>query len=78
MEGERLVTNKCLIMTFGIGNVGLALPTVGKHAPQFTEIPVLVAAVLEQLDPVIRNAHRQTVRESNATFIDGPAQPRHA
>ena len=77
-ERERLVADQRLVVAFGVGDGGLAVAAVGEHAPEFVEIPVLVAAVLEQLDPVVRDAHGEAVGEADAAVFDRPAEARHA
>ena len=77
-ERQRIVADQRLIVALGIGDGGLAPPPVGEHTPQLAKIPILVALVLEQLDPVIGHAHRKPMGETHPTLGDRPAQPRHA
>ena len=56
-ECERLITDKRLVMALCVGDGCFTITTVRENSPQLTDVPVLVTAVLEQLDPVVRNAH---------------------
>ena len=77
-ERERLVTDERLIVAFGVSDGGLAVAAIGERAPQLVEVPILVAAVFEQLDPIVRDAHRETMGESDTAFRNRPAEARHA
>ncbi len=51
---------------------------VGDDSPEFVEIPVLVALVLEELDPMVGDAHGQAVGETDSAFGIRPAEAGHA
>ena len=77
-EGEGLIADECLVVAFRVGDGGLAVAAVGEDAPEFVEVPVLVALVLEELDPMIRDAHGEAVGETNAALRVRAAQAGHA
>lgn len=77
-EGKCLVADQCLIVRFGIGHRILAPPAIGQCVHNVAHVPVIVAGLLEQLDPFVRYGHAEPVIEADATFVDRTTEGRHA
>jgi hypothetical protein len=77
-EGQRLVTDKRLIVTLGIGDTLLLVPSVGQDMRNVSNLPLVVCGLFEQLDPHVGNSHRQAVIESDTALWDRPAERGHA
>ena len=70
-EDDGLVAYECLIVALGIRDGLLGLTTVGHLVEDVSGFPVLVAHLLDILDPVIRYTDSQTVVETHTTILDG-------
>ena len=77
-ERQGLVPHQGLVMALAVSHVRLAVTPVGQRMPHVAHAPFLVLLLLEQLDPVIGNAHGQPMGKAQAPFIHRAAQPRHA
>jgi hypothetical protein len=78
-ERQRLVSNEGLIVTFGVGDALLAVPSVDEGVDDVAHVPVVVAlGLLEELDPHVGNGHRQSVVEPDAARGNVSAEGRHA
>ncbi len=77
-EGEGLVADECLVVTFGVGDGCFAVAAVAEGRSEFVEVPIFVALFLEQFDPVIGDAHGESVGETDAAFFEGAAESGHA
>ena len=76
-ESQRLIPHQSLVVTLRIGNLRHGSQTVVHRGPKLGHHPILVLALLEQLDPIVRNAHRQTIIETDAARSRRSRHPRH-
>ena len=76
-KGDGLVAYQRLVVTFGVGDVLFALTAVEQHAKDLAHAPVLVAPIAQHLDPVVGDAHGQTIVEPQPTFVHRAGQPDH-
>ena len=67
-EGDGFVTDEGLVVGFGVSDGGFAVAAVVEDAPEFFHVPVFVALVFEELDPVVGDAHGEAVGETDAAF----------
>ena len=74
----RLVADQRLVVALGVADVLLAVPAIQQRVEELGQVPLLVALLLEELDPVVRHAHRQAVVESDAAFGDRPGHADHS
>lgn len=51
---------------------------IGQRMSDIRDIPLGVFFLLEQLDPHVRNSHGKTIVETEAAFVDGSTESRHA
>jgi len=77
-EGQRLVADECLIVTFAVSNALLAMSPIRQCVDNITNVPLIVLFMLEKLYPHIRDGHRQSVIKSNACHFDGLAKKWHS
>ncbi len=77
-EGQGLVADERLVVAFRVGDGGFAKTAVCEDAPELIKIPLLVAGVLEQLDPVIRDPHGEAMGEADPALGIRAAKAGHA
>ena len=65
-------------MRLGVVNGALIGATISKLLPDLRYVPILVAGVLEELNPVIRDAHRQTIIKTDPALLYGCRKAWHA
>mmetsp|Transcript_86476 Transcript_86476/g.171679 ORF Transcript_86476/g.171679 Transcript_86476/m.171679 type:complete len:290 (-) Transcript_86476:962-1831(-) len=74
----RLISHDALIMRFNIRHYRFLPPPVLERECDVAEIPVMIWRLLEQLDPHVRNCHRQAVVEAKAAIRYRAAESWHA
>mmetsp|Transcript_40311 Transcript_40311/g.126894 ORF Transcript_40311/g.126894 Transcript_40311/m.126894 type:complete len:704 (-) Transcript_40311:165-2276(-) len=77
-EGDGLVTNKRLIVRFGVANNLLLVSSVCQRVYNMTHLPLIVRHLLQELDPHIRSSHGKTIVEAETSLMDRAAERWHA
>lgn len=67
-----------LIVALGVSDGAFHPPSVGERVHDVAHLPVLVALLLQQLDPHVRDGHAQPVVEPGAALRHRPAGRWHA
>ena len=65
-------------MRLGISHRAYRRQTVGHHRPHLPNVPVVVAPLLEYLNPVVGDGHAEAVVEAHAAILGLHARARHA
>ena len=76
-EGNRLISDQSLIVTFGITDTLLPPATVCQRVHYVTYHPIIIPLLLEEFDPHVGYGHRETVIEAESTNGWRYAQERH-
>mmetsp|Transcript_10489 Transcript_10489/g.27988 ORF Transcript_10489/g.27988 Transcript_10489/m.27988 type:complete len:478 (-) Transcript_10489:99-1532(-) len=77
-EGHRLVADDRLVVRLAVRDDLLLVAPIRERVDDVPHVPGLVRALLQQLDPHVRDGHGQTVVEAEAAVLHGPAQRGHA
>ena len=60
-EDDGLVSDECLVVALSVGDSSLRRTVIAQFVPHILGIPRFVGLLFDQLDPVVRHIHRQTV-----------------
>ena len=77
-EDDRLVAHERLVVALAIGNGALPLPTVRELPINARGMPILVFFLLDELDPVVGDVHREAVVKPIAARRKRRREPGHA
>ena len=77
-EGEGFVSYEGLVVGLCVGNCFFTVAAVGELSPDGFEIPLFVGGVLEEFDPVVWDAHSETVIKAESTVLRGFAAAWHS
>ena len=77
-EDDGLVAHQCLVVALAVGN-GLLVGTTVLHLPENARwLPVLVALLLDGLNPIVGDVHGHAVVEAVAAVLKLGSQSRHS
>ena len=76
-EDDSLITHQCLVVTLAVRDSLLVRTTVLDLPEDRADVDVLVAYLLNGLDPVVGDVHRHTVVETVAAILELCCQARH-
>ena len=77
-EDDGLVAHQSLVMALGIGDGLLILASVSELPEEGCRLPVLVALLLDGLNPVVGDVHGESVVEAIAAIADRCRESGHA
>ena len=76
-EDEGLVTHEGLVVAFGVGDVAFVGAAVGEFPEDAAGLPVLIAQLLDGLNPIVGHVHGHAIVEAVTAVLEGRGQTRH-
>ena len=77
-EDDGLVAHECLVVALSIGDGLLVASAVGQLPQDAARLPVFVAKLLDDFNPVVGDVHCQAVVEAVAAVLEGKCQAGHS